>query len=251
MKKNILVLIILLVNILLSTGLFAVAPGPFSFSKIGLGVRPMSLGESFTAVSDDANAFYWNPAGTTQIKQIETMFAYNLWLEGVGNGLVAVAIPFKSQCLSLGYSFLDYGTMKGYDDNDSAVPDFTAKDSLMGIGYGLQWGNISFGTTIKFLQEQIEQEKSQLIAADIGTIYKLDKTGRIQLGLLVQNLTWQKSRFREKEEAVLLTIKLGSAMKLLDDKLLLSMDLNQPMDNNLKVSVGCEYLLAKMFAIRQ
>lgn len=36
---------------------------PGAFVDVGYGVRPMGMGGAFTAVSDDPNAAYWNPAG--------------------------------------------------------------------------------------------------------------------------------------------------------------------------------------------
>jgi len=36
---------------------------PGAFADVGYGVRPMGMGGAFTAVSDDPNAAYWNPAG--------------------------------------------------------------------------------------------------------------------------------------------------------------------------------------------
>lgn len=36
---------------------------PGAFADVGYGVRPMGMGGAFTAVADDPNAAYWNPAG--------------------------------------------------------------------------------------------------------------------------------------------------------------------------------------------
>ena len=33
------------------------------FLKIGTGARPVAMGYAFSAVADDLNALYWNPAG--------------------------------------------------------------------------------------------------------------------------------------------------------------------------------------------
>ena len=41
--------------------------------SIGLGTRAMGMGGAFTAVADDESAFYWNPAGITQIRFISVM----------------------------------------------------------------------------------------------------------------------------------------------------------------------------------
>lgn len=40
-----------------------------------VGARPLAMGGAFIAVSDDANAVYWNPAGLTRMPQ-ESMYTY-------------------------------------------------------------------------------------------------------------------------------------------------------------------------------
>ena len=42
--------------------------------SIGLGTRAMGMGGAFTAVADDESAFYWNPAGITQVRFASIMF---------------------------------------------------------------------------------------------------------------------------------------------------------------------------------
>lgn len=45
-----------------------------AWASVGLGTRAMGMGGAFTAVADDESAFYWNPAGITQVKYVSIMF---------------------------------------------------------------------------------------------------------------------------------------------------------------------------------
>ncbi len=45
-----------------------------AYGSIGLGTRAMGMGGAFTAVADDESAFYWNPAGITQVRFASLMF---------------------------------------------------------------------------------------------------------------------------------------------------------------------------------
>ena len=45
-----------------------------AWGSVGLGTRAMGMGGAFTAVADDESAFYWNPAGITQVKYVFIMF---------------------------------------------------------------------------------------------------------------------------------------------------------------------------------
>ncbi|HHM23673.1 MAG TPA: hypothetical protein ENJ23_01370, partial [Bacteroidetes bacterium] len=44
---------------------------PAAFVDIGYGARPMGMGGAFTALSDDAHAIFWNPAGLAGLSRSE------------------------------------------------------------------------------------------------------------------------------------------------------------------------------------
>jgi outer membrane protein OmpA-like peptidoglycan-associated protein len=54
---------IILIAVLSFTAFSQLSNIPGAFVDVGYGVRPMGMGGAFTAVSDDPNAAYWNPAG--------------------------------------------------------------------------------------------------------------------------------------------------------------------------------------------
>ncbi len=114
------------------------------FLKIPVGPRAIGMGGAFTAVSDDATAPYWNPAGMVYLPYREVLFQHSEqfgslenhdWLSAVfplggpkgkqaalGVSLVRLAvdeIPITPRPGSLrpGIDFLDYGT-----DNDPTTP---------------------------------------------------------------------------------------------------------------------------------
>ncbi len=61
MKKILFAIVIFLLGLSTVFGQLSNIPG--AFVDVGYGVRPMGMGGAFTAVSDDPNAAYWNPAG--------------------------------------------------------------------------------------------------------------------------------------------------------------------------------------------
>ncbi|MBU0686888.1 MAG: hypothetical protein KKB81_03430 [Candidatus Margulisbacteria bacterium] len=67
MKKYLVIISVIILICFASTAVFA-----------NFGARPMALGGAFTAIADDANAAYWNPAG----------FAINPGIELLGTALV-------------------------------------------------------------------------------------------------------------------------------------------------------------------
>ena len=49
---------------------------PGAFLRLGVGARPLGLGNAFVAIAGDASATYWNPAGLTKLKRIELEVMY-------------------------------------------------------------------------------------------------------------------------------------------------------------------------------
>ena len=52
-------------------------------NQLFVGARPMSLGETFVGIADDANTLYWNPAGLPLLQRQEFSFMYSD-LYGIG-----------------------------------------------------------------------------------------------------------------------------------------------------------------------
>jgi hypothetical protein len=60
---------------------------------IGVGARPSAMGDSYTAIGDDASAIFWNPAGMTGTSKTEFMFQYGLWLADIQYHAVSIVLP--------------------------------------------------------------------------------------------------------------------------------------------------------------
>ena len=63
--------------------------GPVSYAgfyDLGTGARPLGMGHAFTAVADDVNAIYYNPAGLVYIMATEVTFMYAPMLIGLTDG---------------------------------------------------------------------------------------------------------------------------------------------------------------------
>jgi len=72
------------------------------FKDVGVGVRAMGMGGSYTAVADDGSAAMWNSAGLSQVKKQEVMLAYTALYAGLEPSL------YNSENDQLGYHFVSY-----------------------------------------------------------------------------------------------------------------------------------------------
>ena len=62
------------------------------FLKIAVGARAAAIGESFVAISNDASALCWNPAGITQFKDNQFFISHTNWLVDIKHQALPVFI---------------------------------------------------------------------------------------------------------------------------------------------------------------
>jgi hypothetical protein len=164
---------------------------------LGVGTRAMGLSGAFVAVSDDASAPYWNPAGLAQITQPEVMVMYGSYFNDKDRNLyISGHYPLSDDIhLALGGNFLFYTDIPGGDENSFmgsvAIPmDFVPEKKLLfganfhyffsdlGTGNGLAEG---FGVDIGLLFRQPFKDntaiKLGLVLSDISTDLRFDNSG--------------------------------------------------------------------------
>lgn len=92
-------IIVIAIMVMFSTAVYAGGKGTTgaAFLKIGVGGRPAAMGETYCAISDDATASYWNPAGLASVKDIELSAMYTWWLQGISHQFLCYARPVSKQ----------------------------------------------------------------------------------------------------------------------------------------------------------
>jgi len=80
MKKYVLAAMLAALLIPVMTQAASVSQATLLFLKIAPGARPAGMGEAFVAISDDATATWWNPAGLGFQHGREFTMMYVRWL---------------------------------------------------------------------------------------------------------------------------------------------------------------------------
>lgn len=229
-----------------------------AFLKIGVGARAVAMGEAYVAVADDVDAIYWNPAGLIQLKKHEITTMHNEWFQNIRYEYVGYVYPFgtgRTAGISLGLLYMsDIEKRTWLGETPETQPQsyeslFGASDFAGTLSYS-QWLSYRLmgGINAKFIYEKIDVYNAYDVAFDIGLLYK---TGidTLNLGLNIQNLG-PKIKFRERGFFLPINAKLGASYKITDWDLLLALDLNQSIDNYLKIHTGAEYWFMDMVAVR-
>jgi len=222
-----------------------------SFLKIGVGGRPIGMGETYGAVSDDVNAVYWNPAGLSQIKERQVSVMHAMWLETIFYDFLAYAQPLKIGVIGVGASYLSMEEMDKLDVDSGGNPvetgeTFRPYDLAVALSYGMPIGPLMVGASLKYIRQEIDDEKAMAFGVDMGALWK---RGKLSLGLSIQNIGSQ-IKFIDESSPLPLNIRLGAAYNLplpgLHSQLLLALDVNAPIDDDPNAHIGMEYAYKKL-----
>ncbi len=225
----------------------------FSFLKIEVEARPTAMGGAYTGVSDDPSALYYNPAGVASLDGRQFIVGYHNTIFDMQSGFIGYIQPVgPNRKLSISVNYLNYGDFIRTDAQGVENGTFTGGDFLLGVGYSQKLKNgFMLGGTAKFIYEKVESFTATGIAADLGAKYTFPN-GRTRLGLMVQNLGAQISKYTStsSKESLPMTLRGGFSSHLKGLPLLFAADVVVPTDNNVYFCLGGEYLNLKPLFIR-
>ncbi|MDT8287639.1 MAG: PorV/PorQ family protein [Elusimicrobiales bacterium] len=233
-------LLLLLPALLCPAAAHAAGTSSAAFLRIGWGARPAAMGEAFTAVADDADALYWNPAGLSYVARLEQTFGHNSWLDGVGMQHASFALRRSTRVVVgaaaaiLGTGDIERGNKYGYTEGY-----YSASDTALIASYSRRLSpKLALGGNLKFIKERVEDASAQAFAMDAGTVYEY--SGRIKLGASLKNLGTGMA-LGETSAPLPLGLRAGAAFQY-SKALLLASDLHLPLDDTPSLHFGGEYL---------
>lgn len=225
--------------------------GGARFLRIGVGARPASFGESFSAVADDVNTIHWNPAGLGLMEDSEVYISHNKWFTDITEQSLTYAQP-AGGIGTIGGSirYLHMGKIESWDENDTRIADSTAYDLAMLLSWGKQiGGKLYSGANIKIIQQKLSEESAMGFGLDLGFLFKsVLADNRLQFGLVFQNIGGQM-KFIEEGDSLPINIKLGTAYWL-KNNMIISLEANKPLDEDLYIGTGVECTLRNILSLR-
>jgi len=216
-----------------------------NFLKVGVGARAAGLGGAFNAVSDDASACFWNPAGLLDARPLEMFFMHHRFIEDISQSAAGLAFDLRQVRLGVSMNYFSMGELERRSGN-SVVPEgvFTPFDMALGVSAAYQINEkISAGATFRFVHEDLDSETARALLLDLGIKARTPVPGLVA-ALTVSNLG---SRLKYEHEGFdpPRLISLGAAyLKTLPWKhstLLVSGQVTFPNDNDTRIAFGAEY----------
>lgn len=209
-----------------------------NFLRLGAGARYLAMGESATAIADDVNALYWNPANLGRLENGALTLMQNNYASA-DYQFAGIALPTREMG-SFGASLqrFSYGDINGTDQNNQDTGSFSPRDLALGLGWGRQIsGNWQGGMNAKFIQSKIVDTASTF-AFDAGLGYRKNK---VSTGATIRNMGG-KLKFDNEGDSLPLTMQAGVGYRM-SKAFLLSSDLALPQDAPSYIGVGAEYRL--------
>ncbi len=225
-----------------------------SFLKVGVGARAAGMGEAFVAVSDDALATYWNPAGLSGATRSNLALMHNKWIAGVNSQFGA--LQFRTQTAGLGFHVYSFSVDDiPVRDRPTAEPlEQTGANFLsLGISYARQLGpDLDVGLTAKYLFEKVFVQTAGGYALDFGVRYG-GLGENLTLAGVVQNLGSMGELDREATELPVM-LRLGAGYRLPNPvggvQLLFAGDVVKPSGEDVRIHLGGEAGLWESLILR-
>lgn len=209
------------------------------FLKLGAGARAAGMGEAYSALAEDADALYWNPAALTNVAGRSVTFSHSALFGELGYDFLGYAQPLGGGTMGVGVQYLSAGKVMETDDlGFETGGTMRPRDMAVSLGYAHNIGGTALGLSVKYIDSRLDASASAF-AADIGAQVSLSP--RLKLAFAAQNLGG-KLKFDEKSDPLPMNFKLGSSWKL-GGTWLSSLDVNFPRDNKPFAGLGVEYRL--------
>jgi hypothetical protein len=159
------------------------------FLKLGVDGRAIGMGEAHTALTDNVNGLYWNPAGIAGLRAPQLAVMHNFYFLDMHHDYLGFASPMgRKGSVGLSATYWTSGTIMGMDENALPTSEFSAWDLAVGLYYARRLSrHISAGGGLKTVVEKNEDEGGSALAADFGVILKPSMTD-LSFGVTVQNL---------------------------------------------------------------
>ncbi len=242
-----------------------------TFLKIDVGAKATAMSGASVANADDASSLYWNPASSAFIPDNTVSVSHIEW-----------PVEIQYEYLSYVHHFSGFGTLglsTGYlhmEDMEVTTeyhPTGTGEyfqyyDAFASVTYSLKMTDrFSFGTSVKYVEENLAGLKMGGWLLDLGTFYW---TGFRSLRFAVsvvnfgQDLKPSGSFLKRSREGNYVqsnyesfspptTFRVGSAMEVIDNNeytLTTSVQINHPVDNAENAVLGLEFGYIKKLFLR-
>ena len=215
------------------------------FLNLPVGARASAMGGAYSAISEDASAIYWNPAGLVQIPKLSAIFMSAKYVQDISYQYAAYAHRLSYDSVLAASVFMtNIGSIDKYSLDGANIGTFSPRDQVFTLSYSraiLEFSDkdmdVSIGVSAKYIKSQIV-ESAHAYAGDLGIMTYNFTNIPYRLGVTMTNLG-SGMRYDVDSSPLPLTFKLAGAINPFRN-MLFSTDVVFPKQNSPNVLLGTE-----------
>lgn len=224
--------------------------------QVGIGARPVGMGEAQAAASDDIYSLYWNPAGLSRLGQSQITLMHNAWFGQINSEYLAYAQPIAQGGFGIAFNYISFGQFQKYGIDSNNYPiasdeQFSPFTLVTTFGYSQMFApQLSLGANLKLVSESVDTYNNLTAALDLG-MQVLKVWNGLDLGLMVQNAGLPIQGY-----SLPLNVKAGAAYSFLPaadkNRFTAAVDMNLPIPTSQPyyANAGLEYWFVNTIAVR-
>ncbi len=241
----------------------------FSFLKNDMNPRSAALGGASVAVNTEGYATFSNPAFAADVTGLNATYSSYLVGAGVHQGFFSMVMPNNNTgAIGVSVNFLNSGEM---DVRTEFQPDGTGqKVHASTVGIGLSYSKrlsdmFTFGTTVRYINEQLAEYKNNTFTLDLGFAYQTDWRN-LSFAVMLQNfggnstlqgdyleVDFNRNGVALENYVSASVFRLGFSMLAYEKEhhsLTFDFELQHPSDNAENFRLGLEFEYLKLFYFR-
>lgn len=189
------------------------------FLKLGASARAGGMGDAFTAVSDDAYAVHYNPAGLALLTKAQVGGGHTSLFQKVTYQSFALAVPYGKEVdysrnvIGFGVLYLGVGDIeRRTGDSTDPVGSFGASDSA----YTFSWAHgfstqLQAGASAKLISTAIDSYRGNAMAVDLGVLYRVAlPADATTVGFSIKNLGQKIGYVPSQKDPLPLAVSAGA-----------------------------------------
>jgi len=218
----------------------------------GAGARAYAMGNAFTALSDNSEGVFYNPAGLTNLeRQHITLFHYPLY-EGTLYNSITYAMPILDfGSIGIGVIRIWTSGIEAYDENDFKTGEITFQEYKAAISYAKKINDdLSFGGSLDIFNFSLDKVNAFSFGGDFGVLY--EPFSFLGFGLKVENLIKPSITMQNQKEELPLILIGGCILKIKAGAfdLKIPFDVAKSEDMDVKLMAGGEITLFDILSLR-
>jgi hypothetical protein len=175
MKKNILILVLMLFAVKSFSQNDGSANTGLSYLKLGVGARAIAMGEAYSSVCDDGTAVIYNPARLNSGTGSNVTLMYNSAMQDLTNNFVGAKLKINKLGIGVGLFKTNISDIEIRTIPGAPIDKFDAQNLSLNLSFCYElFKYLSVGVTSKMLYEKIYIDEAAGYGFDIGTNFTKD-----------------------------------------------------------------------------